>query len=354
MIAEQALIWEKLSRLDQSLFQTECENLIDVLTINQLAHLFVDAAYMTHAMEFIKGEYWLENKNSEAIVIFKHFINKHCNYELQPILLLQSFLESSNLHSLQQIGINAESLKKNIVSTIKKKTKTEQKAFAQVSLKLMSELFKFENNLNFDKKIRNQDLGLSMYRTFDIFDDLLDLHYITDEKASEDTKKERLYEGAGLGVQSSYATTLNTIRYLNPKSGTRFVDLGSGYGRVGLVLGLLRPDVQFTGYEFVEDRVQIANDSVDRFNLDQHVHFYAQDLSASDFKIPEAEFYYIFDSFTDETYKYVIDQLIQISQIQKIKVITKGNARMWLQNSSWVKVHEFNDGNMCIFESVYN
>ncbi len=351
MVLEQALIWEKISRLDQSLFQTECENLTNILSINQLAHLFVDAAYMTHAMQFIKGQYWLENKNSEAIVIFKHFIQKHCNYELQPILILQSFLQSSNLHSLQQIGINAETLKKYIVLTIKKKTDTEQKIFSQVSLKLMSELFNFENNLNFDKKNRNQDLGLTMYRTFDIFDELLDLHYIIDEKASEDTKKERLYEGAGLGVQSSYATTLNTIRHLNPKSGTRFVDLGSGYGRVGLVLGLLRSDVQFIGYEFVEDRVQMANDSAVRFSLDKHVHFYTQDLSAPDFKIPEAGFYYIFDSFTDETYRYVIDQLIQIGKNLKIKVITKGNARLWLQNSSWLKIHEFNDGNMCIFES---
>ena len=352
MVHEQALIWEKLSQLDQSLFHAECENLTNSLNTDQLAHLFVDAVYMTHAMQFIKGQYWLENKNSEDIVVFDHFIKKHCNYELQPILLLQSFLESSNLHSLQQIGINAETLKKRIVSTIKKKTDSEQKVFAQISLKLMSELFNFENNLNFDKKSRNQDLGLSMYRTFDIFDELLDLRYITDEKTTEDTKKERLYEGAGLGVQSSYATTLNTIRYLNPKSGTRFVDLGSGYGRVGLVLGLLRSDVQFTGYEFVEDRVQIANNSVAHFNLDQHVHFYTQDLSAPDFKIPEAEFYYIFDSFTDETYKYVMNQLVHLAENMKIKVITKGNARLWLQNSSWNKIHEFNDGNMCIFEST--
>lgn len=351
MVIEQARIWKKLLQDNQILMSSDYEKLIESMTVNHLAHFFIDAAYMTHAMQFIKDQYWLESKNSETIVMFKHFISKHCNYELQPILLLKSFLASSNLHSLQQIGINAEALKKYIVSTIKKKTACEQKEFAQVSLKLMSELFNFESNLNFDKKIKNQDLGLSMYRTFDIFDELLDLHYITDEKASEDTKKERLYEGAGLGVQSSYATTLNTIRYLNPQSGTRFVDLGSGYGRVGLVLGLLRSDVQFVGYEFVEDRVQIANDSVAHFTLDQHVYFYTQDLSAPDFKIPEAEFYYIFDSFTDETYKYVIDQLVQISQIQKIKIITKGNARLWLQNSSWVKTHEFNDGNMCVFES---
>ncbi len=352
MIAEQALFWEKLSKLDCALFEKECESLLAKLSLNQLSHLFVDAAYMTHAMQFIKDQYWIESQNTDSIVIFQHFIQKHCKSDLQPILLLQSFLESSNLHSLSEIGINAEALKNYIVLAISKKENSDQKEFAKTSLKLMSNLFEFETNLNIDKKSNGQDSGLSMYRTFDIFDQVLDLNYLANEKTSEDTKKERLYEGAGLGVQSSYATTLNTIRYLNPKSGTRFVDLGSGYGRVGLVLGLLRSDVQFTGYEFVEDRVQIANDSADRFGLDQHVHFYTQDLSASDFKIPEAEFYYIFDSFTDETYKYVLDQLVNIARNMKVKIITKGNARLWLQNSSWIKIHEFNDGNMCVFESV--
>ena len=352
MIAEQALLWEKLSKLDRSLFHIECDSFLKNLNIIQLSHLFVDAAYMTHAMQFIKDQYWLESKNTEAIVIFQHFIQRHCKSDLQPILLLQSFLESSNLHNLSEIGTNAETLKKYIVLAIDQKANPDQKEFAKTSLKLMSDLFNFEDHLSIDKKNAGKDNGLSMYRTFDIFDQVLDLNYLTNEKTSADTKKERLYEGAGLGVQSSYATTLNTIRYLNPSSGTRFVDLGSGYGRVGLVLGLLRSDVQFTGYEFVEDRVQIANDSATHFGLDQHVHFYTQDLSSPDFRIPEAEFYYIFDSFTDETYKHVLEQLVNIGKNLKIKVITKGNARLWLQNSAWIKIHEFNDGNMCIFKSV--
>jgi precorrin-6B methylase 2 len=145
------------------------------------------------------------------------------------------------------------------------------------------------------------------------------------------------------------------LRYLNPVKGSRFVDLGSGYGRIGLVVGLMRPDIDFLGYEYVPHRVDIAAAATLNLGLEQHVHFNAQDLSLSDFKIPIAEAYYIYDAFTEETYHRVIAQLVAIGSQKKITVITKGNARQWMeaasQRGNWSKPQQFDNGNLCFFRS---
>ncbi len=95
----------------------------------------------------------------------------------------------------------------------------------------------------------------------------------------------------------------------------------------------------------------MANKASAHFHLDRHVHFVTQDLSSADFKIPEADTYYIFDSFTDATYLTIIPQLEEMSRHKKITVVTKGNAKQWMKREYWTEPQEFNEGNLCFFRS---
>jgi hypothetical protein len=85
------------------------------------------------------------------------------------------------------------------------------------------------------------------------------------------------------------------------------------------------------------------------------VHFYTQDLASLDFKVPEADIYYMYDPFTKETYKYVLDQLQEIGRHRKIIIATKGNARDWMDEFSnragWLPVQEMDGGNLCLYRS---
>ncbi len=167
--------------------------------------------------------------------------------------------------------------------------------------------------------------------------------------------KERLYEGAGVGVQSGYSTVLTALENLSLKPGDRFIDLGSGYGRVGLVVGLMHPEVNFVGYEYVPHRVKIAADSTERLSMEKHVHFLTQDLSLKEFQIPEAEIYYMYDPFSEDTYGHVLSQLIELAKHRKVMIVTKGNARGWLMDvvrqEGWGEPQEFDSGNLCLFVS---
>ncbi|MBC7458145.1 MAG: SAM-dependent methyltransferase, partial [Bdellovibrionaceae bacterium] len=294
--------------------------------------------------------HWIQSKKAENDINFNKFIKKFFKLELTPVLFLHAFLESSSVEGIRLAGKNAVLIETTLVQAIKTKSYVDQKTFSITTLQLMSELFEFEHQLNLQKKEDGDDISLSLYRTFDVLDQIFELNYILDEIAPAEPK-ERLYEGAGVGVQSSYVTTLMALRYLNPAKNSRFVDLGSGYGRVGLVVGLMRPDIDFIGYEFVEGRVNIANNTSKNLGIDQHVHFHTQDLSAQDFQIPPADAYYIFDSFSDETYKHVLARLQEIALTKKMTVVTKGNARLWFKNANWSAPQEFNDGNLCLFRS---
>lgn len=334
----------------------DLENNISTLTklINEkdLAYFFIESIYLKNVIRFVIEDHWIKSQNSHSEIQFERFIKKFLTAELQPLLFLHSFFLDSSIEGLQIAEKALDQTVKILLACIKSKTASFKKEFLKISLKRMSELYELEHQLNL-KAQNDEDANLSLYRAFDILDEIFGLDYLLDEVASIE-QKERLYEGGGVGVQSSYATTVLALRYLNLNKDSRFIDLGSGYGRIGLILGLMRPDIQFTGYEFVKERVDIANKAKSALNLDQHVHFVTQDLSDVNFKIPVADTYYIFDSFTDSTYAFIMGQLEAMVPSKKITVVTKGNAKLWMKSKYWSEPQEFNGGNLCFFRSRGN
>ena len=137
--------------------------------------------------------------------------------------------------------------------------------------------------------------------------------------------------------------------------GSSIVDLGSGFGRVGLVYSLLRPDIKFIGYEYVPHRVEVSSNAARSLDLEANLRFKVQDLSSQLFKIPIADVYYLYDPFTEETYQYVLKQITELSKKRKITVVTKGNARSWLTEiackNSWPDPLVIDKGNLCICRS---
>jgi SAM-dependent methyltransferase len=340
---------------DHGSFIDRTKHLILAFTPKELAELYVDVALLKTLLNFLKEQHWLEQKKALPKLQFKTFVQSFFKNELGHIEYLHSFLENCSIESIKPLGQKSVYIENLTLEEVKKLPFNSQKIFATHVLTLMAKIFEFENQLQIQKKEQGLNVELSMYRTFDGLDYILNLNYKADLGMKTDpTHNERLYEGAGIGVQSGYSTVLTALNYLNPKQGARFIDLGSGYGRVGLIIGLLRPDIQFTGYEYVPHRVEIARSSSHNLELENHVHFLTQDLSLNEFQIPTAEIYYLYDPFSKETYSHVLSQLVKLSQVQKIFIATKGNARGWLlevnEKEGWLPPKEFDGGNLCLFE----
>ena len=320
------------------------------LTPIEMANLYTNSALLVTIMGFLKEQLWLQNKEDNKTgnkTSYRDFILPLFKKELVPVIFLKSYLLESGAKNIKNVTKNSEVIEEKVISLIIEKSFKNQKDFIIQSLSNMKELFIREET---------EDQGLRLYRTFDKLDDIFNLDYEQDKILIVDPfNKERLYEGAGVGVQSGYSTILLALENIDLSEKSRIIDLGSGYGRVGLVCSLMRPDINFTGYEYVPHRVKLSNKTSESLDLEKTLKFITQDLSLNSFKIPDADVYYLYDPFTKDTYESVLKQIVEISKRKKITVVTKGNASNWLNeianDNNWSKPVYIDDGNLCIFKS---
>lgn len=332
-------------------------------SVQELGEVYIGAAMMCSISEFIKEENWLKIKHSGEFENEGSY-NAFNKFLFTKIDLSMSFLE--NLFTVKEVKGQKNRLKKSeelvrlSLLEIEKRDIKEVKVFLKFVLNKMRLLFKFEEGVKSKKleKGEQRQRGARLYRSFDGLDRLFKLNY-SDEKIIEGDapSSERLYAGAGAGVQSGYSTILLALDHLEPKDGSKIIDLGSGYGRVGLVCALLWPKIKFTGFEFVPHRVELANSISKELNLSDQLEFKVQDLSLQSFKIPQADIYYLYDPFTEDTYRYVLDQILELAKKQSITVVSKGNSgikflEMAADNECPSPVI-LDDGNLTIFRSRF-
>jgi len=132
-------------------------------------------------------------------------------------------------------------------------------------------------------------------------------------------------DGAGMSdSMTDYASIHKLFSRLRIVPGQRVIDMGSGFGRVGLYLGIMYPGVRFTGFEIVSERVEEANRVKKLLELGDEIEFKTQDLSAQDFTLPLADFYYAFCPVNEQTGLKLWNELGKLSaSFRDLKLIYK-------------------------------
>jgi hypothetical protein len=131
-------------------------------------------------------------------------------------------------------------------------------------------------------------------------------------------------------LQTPYSEVVEMINFLKPQAGDCWLDLGAGYGRMGITLGFLRPDVQFIGYEFVQARVEEGNRIFSEWDLSS-AQMKQADISKDDFQLDRANLYFLYDfGSKDDIYK-VLEKLRLVAKNQSIQVVARGRGvRSWI------------------------
>jgi hypothetical protein len=124
-------------------------------------------------------------------------------------------------------------------------------------------------------------------------------------------------------LQTPYQELLKICQHLQPKENQLMVDLGAGYGRLGLVLHHLYPGVIFKGYELVPERVAEGNRVFKKLNCDQ-AKLYTQDLTEQFFEIPNADFYFIYDFGKVAHIRETLKQIEKFTDTDRFKVVARG------------------------------
>ncbi len=106
-------------------------------------------------------------------------------------------------------------------------------------------------------------------------------------------------------LQSSYHDLYQIFDFIKPRANEKFIDLGAGYGRIGIFLQYFFPQTHFLGYELVRERVNEANRIYSLFNM-QNKKLIQEDLSKLT-KLPDGDFYFIYDFGSDEHLKKILE-----------------------------------------------
>lgn len=133
---------------------------------------------------------------------------------------------------------------------------------------------------------------------------------------------------AGSDTGAVIATPIHELaevsKQIGFRNGQKLIDIGSGHGDPGIVFGALNPGLKITGYELVGAKVDGANSVAAKLGL-KNVHFVKQDLSQENFKLPEADYYYLFNPVMPEIVTSLAQQIKEISKTKDVRVIVYGS-----------------------------
>lgn len=136
----------------------------------------------------------------------------------------------------------------------------------------------------------------------------------------------------GLPVQAMltpYTELRAMLARLAPLPGHTIVDLGAGYGRMGLVIARHHPGVRFLGYEYVVERVRAGQRVIgeqDSSRDESSIELLQADLAAPGFAPISAKTYFIYDYGTRAAIDKTLEDLRRIAQSRTITVVGRGRA----------------------------
>lgn len=159
---------------------------------------------------------------------------------------------------------------------------------------------------------------------------LLELARSSSPQGSHKTWGQEIHDGnqtwVGLShqtLQTPYLELKQICDLLKPQPGSTIVDLGAGYGRLGLVLAACYPEVNFLGYEYVKERVIEGKRILEKFDCHQ-AQLFVQDLTSDDFTLPAAEYYFLYDYGTLAHIRKTMQQLELMGEKKNFKLIGRG------------------------------
>ncbi len=125
-------------------------------------------------------------------------------------------------------------------------------------------------------------------------------------------------------LQTPYSDIHHCLSLLLGKEINSIVDIGAGYGRVGIVAKSLFPEVEFLGFEIIKKRSIEGNRIFKKFGLDD-CSISNENVLSEDFQLPLAQVYFIYDFSEAEDICLILDQLKKRYESSKYFLITKGD-----------------------------
>lgn len=143
---------------------------------------------------------------------------------------------------------------------------------------------------------------------------------------SSSRDRQELWIGlAAKSLMTPYLEIRRLLERLAPQPGAVIADLGAAYARMGFVIGRHYQQLQFTGYEYVGERVAEARRCLARHAY-KNVRMVHADLSCRDFRPEPADIYFIYDYGTPQAIEKTLYDLRRQASVRPITVVARGKA----------------------------
>lgn len=189
------------------------------------------------------------------------------------------------------------------------------------------ELFTFlkDGDLDSAQKILDSSLYLS--------EDLMDKMSAGDYKPLE---KHWSAVNCGEMISTPLKQVIKLSRLINFQEKSTLIDLGSGHGYPAIVFALLNSSLKVSGFDIVEAKVKGSQVLAKDLGLEGRLHFECKNLE--DFKIPSANYYYIYNPFSSDVMAKVAYRLKAIKESgQRFQIIAAGEKTLEHLKSSGFK-----------------
>lgn len=150
------------------------------------------------------------------------------------------------------------------------------------------------------------------------------------DQRHDDSNKKQHFKGTqtwiGLhpqALQTPYCDIYKALSLFKNFDIKHVVDIGAGYGRVGIVLSVLYPNAIFTGFEILKKRQLEGNRIFEKLKMNNSK-ILLKNVLDSDFDLPDADIYFIYDFSEQEDIFQILQTLSTRIKSKKFFLITKG------------------------------
>jgi 16S rRNA G527 N7-methylase RsmG len=124
-------------------------------------------------------------------------------------------------------------------------------------------------------------------------------------------------------LQTPYAEILKFLELVKDFDIKNIVDLGAGYGRVGIVQQSIFPEANFLGYEIIDERVKEGKRVFEELGL-QKCEMVKKDILAEDYSLPDADLIFIYDFSDPMDLKVILNKISDIIFKKNFFFVAKG------------------------------
>lgn len=124
-------------------------------------------------------------------------------------------------------------------------------------------------------------------------------------------------------LQTPYSEILDFFLILKKYRPKSIIDLGAGYGRVGIVMNSLMQETSFLGYEIMDVRLNEARRIFESLKL-TNCEMVQKNILDNDFKLPSADIYFIYDFSDPMDVRKILSQLSNKLYKERFFIVAKG------------------------------